>query len=143
MDTDLVEQPVPNEAALQGEQQDLPATDEPSAPPTDIEQPTIVAEVEPSPKEPEATQSSAEQPLDNSGTVEVVEPTKIVEGAEPVEEATVVEATDVVVEAATKPDVQLQQETTAAAVDAAKEPEVQTFEEGEDLLGSLEKSLGS
>ena len=143
MDTDPVEQPVPNEAALQGEQQDLPATDEPSAPPTDIEQPTIVAEVEPSPKEPEATQSSAEQPLDNSGTVEVVETTKIVEGAEPVEEATVVEATDVVVEAATKPDVQLQQEITAAAVDAAKEPEVQTFEEGEDLLGSLEKSLGS
>ena len=143
MDTDPVEQPVLNEAALQGEQQDLPATDEPSAPPTDIEQPTIVAEVEPSPKEPEATQSSAEQPLDNSGTVEVVETTKIVEGAEPVEEATVVEATDVVVEAATKPDVQLQQEITAAAVDAAKEPEVQTFEEGEDLLGSLEKSLGS
>jgi hypothetical protein len=143
MDTDPVEQPVLNEAALQEEQQDLPATDEPSAPPTDIEQPTIVAEVEPSPKEPEATQSSAEQPLDNSGTVEVVETTKIVEGAEPVEEATVVEATDVVVEAATKPDVQLQQETTAAAVDAAKEPEVQTFEEGEDLLGSLEKSLGS
>jgi hypothetical protein len=141
MDTDPVEALVPNAAAPQEDQQDRPVVEEPAAPETEIEQPTIVAEVEASITEPEVTQSTTETPLGD--TVEIVETSKIVEGAEPVGGTTVVETADVVVEAP-KPDVQLQQETTAAAVDEAKEPEVQTFEEGEeDLLGSLEKSLGS
>jgi len=141
MDTDPVEALVPNVAAPQEDQQDRPVVEEPAAPETEIEQPTIVTEVEASITAPEVTQSTAETPLGD--TVEIVETSKIVEGAEPVGETTVVETADVVVEAP-KSDVELQQETTAAAVDEAKEPEVQTFEEGEeDLLGSLEKSLGS
>jgi hypothetical protein len=143
METDPVEAPVPNAAAPQEDQEDRPVVEEPSAPEKEIEQPTIVTEVETSVQEPEVTQSTTEPSLGDSGPVEVVETSKIVEGAEPAEGAAVVETTDVVVEAP-KPDVQLQQETTAAAVEAAQEPPAQIFEEGEeDLLGSLEKSLGS
>jgi hypothetical protein len=142
MDTDPVEAPVPNEAAPQEEQQDQPAIDESPAPPAGVDQPTIVTEVEISLKEPEGTQSSTEQTLGDSGPVDAVETAQIVEVSETAEGAAVVKTADVVVEA-TEPDAQAQQETTEPAGVPSQEPPAQAVEEKEDLLGSLEKSLGS
>jgi hypothetical protein len=142
MDTHHVEAPVPVEVAPQEEQQDQPVVEEPSAPLTDIDQPPVAEEVEPLPKDPEVTQESNKQPSGDNGLVEVVETTKVVEGPGGVESATVVETSDGVVEA-TKIDVQTEQEVTEPADDATREQTAKTVAEGEDLLGSLEKSLGS
>ena len=142
MDTDPVEAPVPSEAAPQAEQQDWPAIDEPSAPSTDIDQPTVATEVEPALEEPKGVDGATEQPLDDSAPVEVVETIKVVEEADVAEGVNVVETTAEVVETA-EPDAQTQQETTEPVKDSAQEPPVQKQEDGEDLLGSLEESLGS
>jgi hypothetical protein len=142
MDTDPVEAPVQNEAAPQEEQQGQPAINESPAPPADVDQPTIVTEVETSLKEPEGTQGSTEQTLGDSGPAEVVETAQIVEVSETAEGAAVVKTADVVVEA-TEPDAQAQQETTEPVDVPSQEPPAQAIEEKEDLLGSLEKSLGS
>ena len=141
MDTDPVEAPVLNEAAPQAEQQDQHVIDEPPAPPADTDQPTIVTEVETSTKAPEVTQDSAEQPLNDTRPAEVVETAKILEVAETAEGATVVKTATVV--EATEPDAQAQQEITETASAPIQEPPAQSFGAGEDLLGSLEKSLGS
>jgi len=142
MDTDPVEAPVPKEeAASQPEQQDQSTIDESIAPPTDIDQPAITAEVEPSPKEPEGVHGATEEPSGESGPVEVVEAIKVVEEPDVTEGGNVVETAEVA--EATKPEAHAQQNMTETVEDPVQEPSVQTLEDGEDLLGSLEKSLGS